>query len=171
MMGSGKTVTASSLCQLLNAGSLKPPFRFVDLDACLEAKTGKTIPQIFEQEGEPFFRSLEKETLKEVSRSNRQTVATGGGIVLNLENVRVMKKTGVVIYLKTSAEWLWRRVQGYRNRPLLRGKDPKTNLIRILHERAGKYEKAADWEVLTDAKTPAQTAEEILNWLGKNRKA
>ena len=85
MMGSGKTVTGKDLAERLN-------YTFVDLDAEIQAKEGRSIPEIFAGSGEPYFRDVESSVLEHFSKKNGQVIATGGGIVLREENVRI---TGV----------------------------------------------------------------------------
>lgn len=165
MMGSGKSVTAAAL-----GAASGTDYSFVDLDQRLEQAAGKTIPRIFEEDGEPSFRKKEKEILKEAAKGSRQIVATGGGVVLDPENVGLMKRTGKVVYLETSAEWLWKRVQGNSSRPLLKGKDSKGALSEILENRRPLYEKAADFQVNTDAKDPGTVAKEIFLLLNLQEK-
>ena len=135
MMGSGKTVTGRHLAVLLNYG-------FVDLDENIQDKLHRTISDIFEKEGEPFFRKEEAGVLKEVSGIGRRVIATGGGTVLLPENVTRMKSTGKVVYLETSLELLWQRVRGKKDRPLLKQSDPRQSLEMIFAARRPLYEQA-----------------------------
>lgn len=154
MMGSGKTVTGKSLAKLQN-------MTLVDLDHELEARLGKSISEIFEKDGESFFRLEEKKTLNQFTRQEQQIISTGGGIVLDSENIKQMRNSGKVIYLETSPEWLWKRVKDKTHRPLLKGEDPKTALEKILSQRKAIYEAAANIKVTTDGKTADEVAEEI----------
>lgn len=155
MMGSGKTSTGKALAESLG-------YAFIDLDEALEKKLGRTISEIFKTNGEPFFRGEETRVLEDVSKQGPAVMATGGGIVLRPENVERMKKSGRVIYLKTSLDWLWKRVQKESNRPLLKVEDPRAALEKILNDRRDLYEKAGDLVVMTDGKTPDEVAEEIM---------
>ncbi len=159
MMGSGKTVTGKKLASLLGR-------EFVDLDALVEEKSGRTIVNIFEKQGEEFFRGIESEALREPSDGPR-VVATGGGIILRPENVRHMRNSGTVVYLETGAEALWQRVRGRSDRPLLKGADPKEKLAQILAARRSLYEQASDFRVATDGRTAEAVAEEIFKRLEK----
>ncbi len=155
MMGSGKTVTGQALARWMRQ-------TFIDLDEYIEKKLGHKIPLIFEQEGEPRFRDYESEALREVAGKEKTIIATGGGIVLRPQNVELMKSRGRVIYLQTSLEWMWKRVQGKTGRPLLNVPDPQAALARIYQEREALYEAASDFQVLTDAKTADEVMKEIL---------
>ncbi len=159
MMGSGKTVTGKALAELHGAV-------FVDLDQELEKKYGMTIAKIFEKEGEISFRIREKIILGQFSKQGKQVISTGGGIILDPQNIATMKKFGRVIYLETSLEWLWKRVKDKGHRPLLKSKDPKAALEGILNLRKSIYESAADFKVVTDGKTAEEVAQEIQKKIG-----
>jgi shikimate kinase len=154
MMGSGKTVTGKALADLLGD-------TFVDLDAEIQAKEGRSIPAIFAESGEPYFRDLESSVLENFSKKTRQVIATGGGIVLREGNVRRMQKTGKVVLLKASAESLWQRVRYAKDRPLLNKPDPFNALKQILSDRGSFYESACHLSVLTDGKIAEDVANEI----------
>ena len=104
MMGSGKTVTGRALGALLKRS-------FLDLDEYLEKKLARSIPDIFETEGEIFFREQETKILNEISKKDLQVIATGGGVILRADNVSRMKNTGRLIYLAASSEMLWQRLK------------------------------------------------------------
>jgi len=154
MMGSGKTATGRVLADLLDDA-------FVDLDAEIQAREGRSISEIFEGSGEPYFRNLESSVLEHFSKQHGQVIATGGGIVLREENVRRMKKTGKVVLLKASAESLWQRVQYSKDRPLLNKPDPLGALRQILNDREILYENACHFSVLTDGEIPEDVAHDI----------
>ncbi len=158
MMGSGKTETGKILADLLD-------YAFVDLDAEIRAKEGRSIPEIFAESGEPYFRGVESSVLEHFSKQNWQVIATGGGIVLCEENVRRMKKTGKVILLKASAESLWQRVRYAKDRPLLNKPDPFGTLRQILSDRESFYENACHFSILTDGKIAEDVASEIQEML------
>ena len=153
-MGSGKTTTGQELARLLSLS-------FVDLDNQIVERTGKSINDIFSKEGEPYFRSVESELLVNTSRETDCVVATGGGIAINAFNRERMKSTGLVVYLKTSLDVLWERVKGKKDRPLLRGTDPKKALANLFYERTPFYESSSDKIFLTDRKSPEAIALEI----------
>ena len=156
MMGSGKSTTGRELARLMGIS-------FVDLDDLIVDRVGRSINQIFRTEGEPYFRKTETELLRDVSVRTDQVVATGGGIVLDSSNSDRLKKTGFVIYLRTSLEVLWERVKAKKDRPLLATKNPQKALADILRERSLFYKAIADKTFLTDQKTPEAVALEIFN--------
>ena len=154
MMGSGKSVTGKALAERLG-------YAFVDLDAEIQAKDGRSIPEIFAGSGEPYFRDAESSVLEHFSKKTKQVIATGGGIVLREENVRRMQETGTVVRLDASAESLWQRVRYSKDRPLLNKPDPLGALRQILSDRGALYEKACHFAVLTDGKIAEDVASEI----------
>ena len=154
MMGSGKTVTGKTLADFL--GDI-----FVDLDAEIQTREGRSIPEIFAGSGELYFRNAESSALEHFSKRSGQVIATGGGIVLREENVRCMKETGTVVLLKASAQSLWQRVRHSKDRPLLNKPDPFGALQQILSDRETFYEKACHFPVLTDGKIAEDVAIEI----------
>lgn len=158
MMGSGKTVTGKALADRLD-------YSFVDLDAEIQKKEGRSISEIFAESGEPYFRGVESSVLEHFSKQNGQVIATGGGIILSEENVRRMKKTGKVVLLKASAESLWQRVRYSKDRPLLDKPDPFGSLRQILNDRGIFYERACHISVLTDGKIAEDVAGEIREML------
>ena len=157
MMGSGKSVVA----QLL-AGRLTR--KMEDLDERIVAHEGKSINDIFADEGEPYFRSVEKKILKTVAALTERVVSTGGGIVLDEENMHCMRKTGTIIYLKAPTDVLYERVKDKSDRPLLKGESPKDKLDRIYNHRAGLYARA-DYAIETEHVIPHDIAEEIIQLL------
>ena len=160
MMGSGKSVTGKKLAALLGCS-------FMDLDEVVQKRAGCSITEIFIKKGESHFRDLERELLKEAASKDKHVVATGGGVVLSDENSRKMRGTGKVVYLETSLETLWNRVQAKRERPLLAGDQPKETLKNILSKRKALYEKASDFRVPTDGQTDEAVARQILKELDK----
>lgn len=164
-MGSGKTEVGRRL-------AAKTKRKLVDVDSVLESE-GTSIAEIFAAEGERGFRRREKRIIERVSRAHNAVIATGGGAVLDPDNVRALKRSGVVVYLKTGVEELVRRVEG-TDRPLLRpaeGPPTRGELKRrvgtLLSERAPLYEGAADHVVRCDGRRPDEVAEEIARRLDK----
>ncbi len=158
MMGSGKSVTGKRLASLLKVS-------FVDLDELIQEKTRRSINDLFEKEGEDWFRSEEIAVLKEASGTSPRVIATGGGSILRAENVERMRSTGKMVYLETSLEVLWQRVREKKDRPLLRQGDPRQCLAELFQYRKPLYERACDWQVPTDGQTADSVAQKIFNWL------
>lgn len=133
MPGAGKTTLGRALAAQLNR-------KFVDLDAAIEAKAGLTIPQLFEEKGETYFRELEAETLKTVSFSaEKLVVATGGGTPCFHQNMAFMNAHGLTVYLKVSPEVLAERLwqTELAKRPLLKNKS-KPLIVNYLQETLQK---------------------------------
>ncbi|MCM8775883.1 MAG: shikimate kinase [Candidatus Omnitrophica bacterium] len=154
MMGSGKSVTGKRLARLLGFG-------FIDLDGCIEQKTRSSISDIFETKGEAYFREIETECLEEVSKLSSQVVATGGGILLRASNIEGMRRSGIIVYLRTSMADLLRRLKEKDNRPLLKNGNLEENLNRIWRERRALYESICDFEVDTNGETADSVAQKI----------
>lgn len=111
---------------------------FVDLDAAIEKRAGRTIPEIFAREGEAAFRAQEKEELKRVAATPGQVVALGGGALLDAESRQVAERTGRVIFLECDEDELLRRVEASQARPLLAG-DAAARMQRLLAARREHY--------------------------------
>ncbi|MCM8799678.1 MAG: shikimate kinase [Candidatus Omnitrophica bacterium] len=134
-MGTGKTAVGKELAR-------RKSWHFIDLDELIEMREKRTIVDIFAKEGEPYFRRKEKEVLKEVSKEKNFVVACGGGIVIDEDNIRIMKETGKIICLIARPEVILKRTQGYSHRPLLNTPDPKERIESLLKLRAPFYAKA-----------------------------
>ncbi len=156
-MGSGKTVCGQELARRLG-------LKFVDLDRVLEAAEGRTINEIFEERGEPYFRAREKQIFREIASLGGQVVATGGGTVIDPENRALAKKAGIVVYLRADLETLWARVRDVRDRPLLAVENPKGLFSELLKARQPFYEEAGV-TVETEGKAPPQIALDVLKAL------
>ena len=152
-MGTGKTVTGRVLAE-------RTGMELVDMDSLIEKQQGKTIPEIFANDGEPAFRALERELVKELSKCRGLIVSTGGGIVLNPDNIADFEKTGLVVCLTASPETVFQRVEKDTARPLLSG-DKKEQIEKLLARRKPLYEAIAH-RVKTDGLTDKQTADRIL---------
>lgn len=153
MMGSGKTAVAAAYSALYGAIA-------VDTDAVIVSRYGE-INAIFKNFGEAHFRDMESEVCKEVATSYQSAVISlGGGAVLRQENVKNLKKSGKIIYLRAQAQTIIDRLKGDTTRPLLQGGlEEKVNSI--LSTRSAVYEGAADAVIDTDALTPTQIAKII----------
>jgi len=155
MMGAGKTTIGRSLARILNR-------EFVDLDHELEARCGVRVSLIFDIEGEEGFRKRETTLLEECSRRRGIVLATGGGAILAPENRTYLKERGVVVYLRASADELYRRVARDRNRPLLQTADPKSRIRSLLEEREPLYEEVASLSFETGSMPVAQVVRSLI---------
>ena len=162
LMGSGKSAIGRTIAKTLAR-------RFIDTDRYLERKVGKTIAEIFEQDGESQFRAYEKEVIKKVSQYIGIVIATGGGAIKDPENFKYLKESGWIIALYASPETLYNRISGKRTRPLLLNQDdPVKKLEEIQNERKTIYAKA-DFQVDTENKEINQIADEIISLLNINK--
>ncbi|TCP65436.1 shikimate kinase [Baia soyae] len=159
MMGTGKSTIGQHLIQYLQ-------YPAIDLDQWIEEKEQQTIPSIFEEFGESYFRELESKALKHfLEQSQSHILITGGGVILRRENREWMQKeNGVVFHLTADVETLIQRLEQDRNRPLIQG-DKAEKIRRIWSERKSLYESVADYSIQTDACSPeAITAEILSHW-------
>ncbi|MFQ1702192.1 shikimate kinase [Loktanella agnita] len=135
MMGSGKTVIGRAL-------SARLAVPFVDSDAAIEEAAAATITEIFERDGEAFFREREAAVLRRLLSGAPGIVSTGGGAFLAPSNRAAIAEMGVALWLNVDLETLWRRVRQKDTRPLLRTLDPRATLARIYEERTPVYARA-----------------------------
>ena len=157
MMGSGKTSTGRPLAERLGYG-------FVDADAVVEQAAGCTIPEIFENEGEPGFRALESQVLNAISQRHSLVVATGGGVVTRPENWGLLH-SGIVVWLDVARDELMKRLQEDATvRPLLQAPDPEAALDNLLMERRSLYAEA-DLTVVINDESPDAVADGIMQLL------
>jgi shikimate kinase len=138
-MGSGKTTIGKLLAK-------KMGLQFIDVDVFIENRYRKTISAIFEERGEEGFRKIERQALSEIIEFENSVISTGGGLPCFFDNMELMNKAGITIYLKTSVEELLKRLgSGKQNRPLIKGKSPEELKIFIatnLNKREVCYNKA-----------------------------
>lgn len=155
MMGAGKSTVGRLLAQQLN-------YQFVDADREMEARSGVPIPTIFEIEGEEGFRRREIALLDELTLRAGMVLATGGGAVLDAGLVESMKERGLVIYLRASADEIYRRTRHDRTRPLLQTANPRVRIDQLLAEREQLYEKAAHLVFQSAASNPRRLVSRLL---------
>lgn len=136
LMGSGKTTIGRVLAKKLNK-------RFVDSDHEIEARTGVSIPVIFEIEGEQIFRQREADVIRDLTAQQDIVLATGGGAILNEESRRYLKSRGTVIYLRASTHSILQRTSHDKNRPLLQTADPRKRLEELARQREPFYQEVA----------------------------
>lgn len=142
-MGAGKTSIGRRL-----AAETGRAFR--DSDRALSERTGVSVAEIFEREGEAGFRRRERALLEELTREPEIVLATGGGAVLDAGNRSRLGARGVVVYLRAAPAAQWRRLRADRTRPLLDVEDPRRELERLFAERHPLYQELCDHRLDTD---------------------
>lgn len=159
-MGAGKSTVGRILAEHLG-------LEFLDTDDLIAARAGLSIPEIFARVGEEGFREREREAVAEVSRRRGLVVALGGGAPMDEGNWRVLRETGITVYLRESPEILAARLAGDGSRPLLSGHEGRARLERIrslLLVREPRYLEA-DLVVECRGRSPEEIAGEILERL------
>ena len=136
-MGSGKTTIGKKLANKVSK-------KFYDSDDEIKKNTGADIPLIFEIEGDSGFRVREKKVISELVLLDNIVLSTGGGTILDNENRSMLVENGFIIYLKSSAERIYKRTSGDKSRPLLQVSDRLGRIKEILAERESIYKSLAD---------------------------
>lgn len=154
-MGAGKSTVSAYLSHLLEMEE-------VDTDQLIVEKEGMSIPQIFENYGEEYFRNCESNTLIELQKKKQLIVSCGGGIVLRDENVQHMKKHGRIVLLTANPETTLERVKDSTERPILNNNMNTKFIAELMEKRRDIYLAAADIIVPTDNKSIAKVCEEVV---------
>lgn len=162
-MASGKSVISQRLCELTGRG-------LIDTDEYIEKKTGLTINEIFKNHGEEYFRKLEKEAVREVASSEDIIISTGGGTVLDKENIDILRKNGKVIYLAPKFEIIEKRVcEAAKTRPLLQNQTIED--IRKRFEARRPFYENCDYKLdITEDMTVDAGAEKIIELMKREMK-
>jgi len=154
MMGSGKSTVGKLLAEQLG-------YTFIDLDDEIEKIENKKISQIFNDNGEQYFRKLEKEKIKEFVNTENTVISLGGGTFEDNDTQKILKNLSTIIYLKASPIVIFERIKKEIHRPLLHKNFSVETIEFILEKRKKNYEKA-HYKIVTDRKTPQEIAKEIL---------
>ena len=134
-MAVGKSAVGRNLAKRLRR-------RFIDIDRLIEKAEGMKVREIFAQKGESYFRAAEKRTLQEVLQQPGQVIATGGGIVMDDENLTLLREQTLLIGLSASTEALLSRVGKNSKRPLLKGGELRKQVEELLEQRQARYAQA-----------------------------
>jgi shikimate kinase len=153
-MGTGKTSVGKALAKRLR-------MVFVDMDNVIEQRVGMTVTQIFEEKGEREFRALERQLVHELSAKSGLVVATGGGIVLNPDNISDFSRNGLVVCLSARPETILARLSADSSRPLLTDCDKKNRIVTLLDSRKKLYN-AVPHQVDTTDSTIAEIADKVV---------
>jgi shikimate kinase len=161
---SGKTTIGKSIAKTIG-------WSFVDSDIWVIKACGKSIQDIIDTEGWNAFRRLEHSTIKQICTHDRQVVATGGGVVLDADNVRAIKNSGMVVWLDASAETIRKRMVEDRNskhfRPALTDRGRIEEIEDMLSQRNPNYMSASDFFIHTDDLPPGEITRRIIERLGE----
>ena len=156
--GSGKSTVGRILAQRLK-------LEFADTDREIERRSGRTISAIFQAEGEPGFRKLEKSAVLEILHGDRRVIALGGGAVVDGELAAEARKRGIVVLLSAGAEELHRRIERDANsastRPALTESTGLAQVKELLESRREAYAGAAHIEVDTGGLSPGEVADRV----------
>jgi shikimate kinase len=154
-MGTGKSSVGRVVAQQLH-------FDFLDTDAVIEARAGRNIAAIFAEQGEAAFRELESRIVHELALRKRTVIATGGGLVVNPDNMASLKEHAYVVCLFASPETIWSRVKAQNHRPLLQDVDPLEKIRTLLAERNPFY-RQADALLNTELRSTRDVAQQVLH--------
>jgi shikimate kinase len=154
-MGTGKTTVGKLLAEKLG-------WRFVDTDALIEKRIGKTIREFFAEGNETAFRQMETDLCAEIQTWRHCVVATGGGIILNPTNRDYLLRAGTVICLQAALEQIAARLVSDMDRPLLAGPDKMQRLQELLDQRATIYA-SMPIRIDTTGMTPFTVCEKVMN--------
>ena len=158
-MGCGKSTVGRQLATRMG-------LPFLDTDLLVTKAAAKSIPAIFEEEGESGFRKRETEICRTLAVHPAAVIAVGGGTVLNDENVRLLKAIGQMVFLDITEETAVARLALSDNRPLLQGDNPTDTVRQLYRERQLRYRAVADCTVDANG-TPFATAAAIMDLVGR----
>jgi len=154
-MGTGKTSVGRLVADQLH-------FDFIDTDDVIQSRTGQTIAEIFAGAGEPAFRKLESDLVKELAGHSRTVISTGGGLPVDSQNLAGLKLHALVVCLWASPEKIWERVRNQTHRPLLHEADPQKKIRELLAVREPFY-KQADVLLNTELRSVREVAQQAVH--------
>ncbi|MBC7959893.1 MAG: shikimate kinase [Vallitaleaceae bacterium] len=157
-MGSGKTTIGTLLAEKLGV-------TFTDMDNEIVNIEQHSVKEIFEYQGEQYFRDLESKLIVDLLQVNNQVISTGGGVVLRQENIDNLKKIGIVVFLHAEGDQIYEHIKGDRTRPLLNGDDVQEQIKTLLEQRDPKYLSAANIIIQTTGKSIDNIVDEIITLL------
>lgn len=158
-MGAGKSSVAAYLSE-------KFSLETVETDQEIVNRVGRSIPEIFETFGEPYFRDRESEVIRKIGEGQQMIISAGGGAVLRDENVENMKESGVIVLLTATPAAILERVRDNSDRPLLNGNMNEEYIAGMMEKRRARYEEVADYIIDTTGKTIPEVCDDILAALG-----
>jgi shikimate kinase len=158
-MGSGKTAVGQALAKRLN-------WQLIEVDSIIEQRVGKSITDIFQCDGEVYFRELEIEAIKKTAKGKKQVIACGGGVVLNSINIDRLRGNSVIINLTASPGTILKRTYKHESsRPLLNVEQPAERIKELMKFRKPFYDRAADITINTSELKIDTVADKIIDRL------
>lgn len=160
-MGCGKTTVGESIAEATR-------YTFADTDEMIVAQQGRSISDIFAQDGEPAFRDMETALLVKMLTEKNDTcvISTGGGMPVQKENRNLLRQLGTVVYLRVKPETVYERIKGDTMRPLLQCENPMERIREMIKSRDPAYEAAAELVIDVDDLTQREVAEQIIRKTG-----
>jgi shikimate kinase len=152
-MGAGKSSAGHLVAEQLH-------FDYLDTDEMIQARAGRSIAEIFATDGEPAFRKMESELVKELAQRTKTVISTGGGLPVNPENLAGLKDYALVVCLWASPEAIWERVKHQTHRPLLHDPDPQQKIRDLLAKREPFY-RQADVLINTELRSVREVAQQV----------
>lgn len=156
-MGCGKTTVGKSIAEATK-------YTFVDTDEMIVAQQGRSISDIFAQDGEPVFRDMETALLVKMltEKNDTRVISTGGGMPVQKENRQLLRQLGIVVYLRVKPETVYERIKGDTTRPLLQCENPIERIREMIKSRGPAYEETAELVIDVDNLTQREAAEQII---------
>lgn len=156
-MGCGKTTVGKSIAKATK-------YTFADTDEMIAAQQGRSISDIFAQDGEPAFRDMETALLVKMltEKNDTRVISTGGGMPVRKENRQLLRQLGTVVYLRVKPETVYERIKDDTTRPLLQCENPIERIREMIKSRGPAYEEAAELVIDVDNLTQREAAEQII---------
>lgn len=154
-MGSGKTTIGKILAKYLD-------MKFIDIDKLISVREKKTVVEIFEEYGEQYFRELERKIVFEESLNNNIVIATGGGVILDNENIKNLSETSFIVFLDCTIDCIYERVKNNKKRPLLNVENLFEKLEQLYKKREFLYRISCDYIIKIDKESDIYTTAESI---------
>jgi shikimate kinase len=154
-MGTGKSSAGQLIASHLH-------FSFLDTDHVIETRAGKTISEIFAQDGEPAFRALEHKLVQDLVHRRKTVISTGGGLPTNPQNLESLRSHALLVCLWASPEKIWDRVRNQTHRPLLHEPDPLAKIRSLLAAREPFY-RSADVLINTEMRSVKEVVQQVIH--------
>jgi len=161
-MGVGKTCVGEGVAERL-------AWPFIDTDLLIEKRLAMRVPQIFIKHGESVFRQVERDVVRHVAQRTRCVIATGGGVVLDPQNVNALKENGLLIHLTLSPQTIFDRIGHQSDRPLLETDRPRQTLESLFQERDRLYRECSDLTIDRNGLGVDETIQRILTMADPRR--